>query len=153
MNIPQVMTSREGAASPVYRAPAHFRFLDLAAGTHANSPPHRTSSYHRSPWNPQHIYTFCSDDVFSGGFYRFYIAPHTPALFSRSLHWRLKFYALTLVSRRLRTEFRPIYLLATPAWLSHRYAFKYLSEFHGTATTVSANITIDLYDLFRSDLA
>jgi hypothetical protein len=38
-------------------------------------------------------------------------------------------------------------MLATPAWLSYPYAFKYLSDFHGDNTVIVDNITIDLYDL------
>jgi hypothetical protein len=93
------------------------------------------------------VYTFCADAVSPDGFERLYIWPRTSALHLRSLHQRLKFYALTFASRQLRTEFQPIYMFATPAWLSYPHAFKCLSDFHGTATAISGNITIDLYDL------
>jgi hypothetical protein len=78
-----------------------------------------------------------------------YIAPQDPDPRYRNSHfaWRLTFYALMLVCRRIRAEFRPMFMLATPMWLSYRHVPEYLSDFHGNSTVASANITIDLFAL------
>jgi hypothetical protein len=97
------------------------------------------------------IYTICChpsqipDLVYS----KVYIAPQEPDPRYRNRHlaWRLTFYALTTVCRLIRAEFRPVFMLATPMWLSYRHIPPYLSDFHGNSTVVSANIIIDLFAL------
>jgi hypothetical protein len=78
-----------------------------------------------------------------------YIAPQEPDPRYRNSHsaWRLTFYFLTRVCRQIRAEFRPMFMCATPMWLSYRHVPEYLSDFHGNSTVVSANIIIVLFAL------
>jgi hypothetical protein len=94
------------------------------------------------------VYEHCDEQIPADRDHLFYLAPR--ASLQRS---RLKSYNLTVVNQQLRREFRPIYMVKTPKWISFRHFTQHIKDFHAAANDFQDSIILSLRSLYKKDAA